>query len=185
MRPFSKTNRLSAEIDELAAAIYHVAITSSETYEDVLKTIDEHVPEIDRDVAITELISLRQFVAVYASQTYLRGDEVKQRAREVHIGIVHKALKEATDPRIRADPNVAIDMMNRRLVLYWDAMPEAENANPLWNIGKVFCQLCTGNPTEDLDVIMLGSVEFVASLRAVTDFLRERKKTDASDLIDI
>lgn len=176
---------MNAEIDELAAAIYHIAITSSGTYEDVLKIIDEHLQEIDRDVALAELISLRQFVAVYASQTYLRGDEVKQRAREVHIGIVHKYLKEATDPRLRAASNAAIDMMNRRLVLYWDAMSVPHHLGPPWNIGKVFCELCIGNPTGDPDVIMVGSIEFAACLRAVTDFLRERKKTDVNNLIDI
>jgi hypothetical protein len=150
-----------------------------------MQLLDERMKEINRDVALVELISMRLFVAVYASQTYLRGDEVKQRAREVHIGIMHKLLKEASDPRTRANPNLAIDMMNRRLVLYWDALTDPQDSDTPWKVGKVFCELCTGKPKEDPDVVMVGSVDFLASFRAVTDFLRERKKTDTNNLIEI
>jgi len=187
MWPFSKTRTLKLDIDQLASAIIHVALGSSKTYESDMRLLGDELKEADRDVALMELFNLRLFVAVYASQKYLRGVEVKQRFREIFIQIVHKLLKEANDPRLRLNPDLAIDEINRRLVLYMNAVSVPHHLGPPWNVGKVFCQLCTGKeePGLDVSIVMVGSLEFAASVRALTHFLRDCKRTDASNLIDI
>jgi len=72
MWPFSKTKTLKPDIDKLASAIIQVALGSSKTYESDLRLVDDQLKGVDRDVALMELFNLRLFVAVYASQTYLR-----------------------------------------------------------------------------------------------------------------
>lgn len=172
---------MATAVEELASAIFKVAMG----YDPEMQMVKQ-LDEIDKDLAIFEIGNLRFFVAAYASQKYLRDERARKQAREVHSKMLHQQLRVTDEWRLRKNPNLMIDELNRRVVLYWEALSLPNNLPP-WNVGRVFCQLCTNEKEvgPNYHITMVGSLEFTACLGAVHNFLKEQKKTDAENLIDI
>ncbi|MGB9104146.1 MAG: hypothetical protein WCC59_05255 [Terriglobales bacterium] len=170
-------------IEDLTDGILGLCVGGKETLKRDLQDLREGcLKGVDEDVALGELFMLRGFLAAYAVQTFF-STAAQHDIREAFNRGLHRMLLGSGNERIKAQPNVAIDEMNKRYNLYLEAIHTPHQLGPAWNVGKVFAGLCGRDL--DVSVVMVGSVEFGGAMTAITDFLSKCKQMDGGDVIDL
>jgi hypothetical protein len=65
------------------------------------------------------------------------------------------------------------------------AIETPHHSGPPWSVGKAFAKLCRPEHEMDIDVIMAGAIEFVATGVGVVEYVKTRKSMEGGEVIQL
>ncbi|MGO9274693.1 MAG: hypothetical protein ACLQOO_31435 [Terriglobia bacterium] len=170
-------------IDDLIQGLLNVStLRRGPQDRDPVAVREAMLPTVDKDVALGELALLRVCAALCACQAFFRAAD-QAKVRRTLARLLPPMVMDCGDPRIKGQPEKAMEELNRRYPLYLEALSTPNDLGPSRNAGTVFARLC-GHESDKL-VAMAGWVEFQGAILGAKGFLSDFRTYDGGEVIDL